>query len=200
MAIFDRMPPSKQKWVCLQCGNGFIATRWKAAIRKYCGPVCYHSAAGKSTHGHVRGGKQSKEYQAWSGMIKRCTPGSSDGYAEKGRSVCEEWRMSFESFLAHVGMAPTPRHTLDRIDNSKGYQPGNVRWATFTQQTRNRTITRSVIIDGISRPLMEVAQENNLNYYSLYGAIVKRGEDPRHAVDRLKGLAASKGLRTFLPR
>lgn len=50
----------------------------------------------------------------------------------------EGWRNNFPAFLAHVGRRPAPDLTLDRIDNDGHYEPGNVRWATKSQQAFNR--------------------------------------------------------------
>lgn len=84
-------------------------------------------------HGEsIRGG--TKEWRAWTGMHKRCQ--GSRYY--KGRVfVCERWS-DFPAFLEDVGRAPSLAHELDRIDNEKGYEPGNVRWATHAEQMWNR--------------------------------------------------------------
>ena len=51
--------------------------------------------------------------------------------------MCDAWIGSFETFLRDVGMRPSDAHSLDRIDNDRGYEPGNVRWATRAEQSRN---------------------------------------------------------------
>lgn len=90
-------------------------------------------------HGHCGNNAPTTEYHIWSAMIQRCTnPRNTDfhNYGGRGISVCQEWRDSFELFLNDVGRRPR-NLTLDRIDNNGNYEPGNVRWATKSQQTRN---------------------------------------------------------------
>jgi hypothetical protein len=92
-------------------------------------------------HGHTRGGKFTKEYRTWAAVITRCTNPNADNYARyggKGTRVTQEWIDSFEAFFEHIGYAPTPRHTIDRIDPFGHYEPGNVRWATYKEQRANR--------------------------------------------------------------
>jgi hypothetical protein len=85
--------------------------------------------------------KTMPEYQSWKHARHRCTNPNYDGYAfygAKGITMCERWLESFHAFLDDMG--PRPAGTsLDRIDNNRGYEPGNCRWATASQQVRNRT-------------------------------------------------------------
>lgn len=59
-------------------------------------------------------------------------------YGGRGITMCREWRESYTAFLAYMGEPPTPKHTIERIDNDKGYEPGNVRWATYSEQLMNQ--------------------------------------------------------------
>lgn len=96
-------------------------------------------------HGYHR----SSEYCSWSSMIQRCHNPKSQGYpyyGAKGIAVCQPWLDSFVEFLKDMGPKPTPQHTIDRLENDKGYFPGNTRWATKAQQAKNiGPITTSTI-------------------------------------------------------
>ena len=91
-------------------------------------------------HGHNRGGnRMSPTYRTWDSMIGRCTRPSNASYPRyggKGITVCERWRV-FENFLADMGDRPEGR-TLDRIDPSGNYEPGNCRWLTPKEQLARR--------------------------------------------------------------
>lgn len=58
-------------------------------------------------------------------------------YGGRGITLHPDWVHDFDAFFAHVGPRPSPKHSLDRIDNDRGYVPGNLRWATQTVQNRN---------------------------------------------------------------
>jgi len=74
-------------------------------------------------------------------MRRRCTDPNHPNwkwYGGRGISVCDDWQQHFLHFFEHVGERPSPKHSLDRIDNDGNYEPGNVRWATAKQQQNNR--------------------------------------------------------------
>jgi len=87
-----------------------------------------------STHGM----STSKIYNVWRGMISRCTRPSHisyKNYGGRGIKVCEQW-MQFENFINDMG-CPIAKYDIDRIDNEKGYEPTNCRWATRAENTQN---------------------------------------------------------------
>lgn len=90
------------------------------------------------TRGHTVQGNPSRRtptYGTWASMKRRCRP---DGhYGRKGITVCERWSKSFANFLSDMGERPDGT-TIDRIDNARGYEPGNCRWATHEQQVANK--------------------------------------------------------------
>ena len=99
-------------------------------------------------------------WNRWRGAVERCENPRNKHYADYGsRGICmfPEWRQNFRLFAAYLdevlGPRPTSRHTMDRIDNNKGYEPGNLRWATPSQQMANRRTPKHNTsgVRGISR-------------------------------------------------
>lgn len=99
------------------------------------------------THGHTRHKKNApvvttSTYRSWKAMLERCRNSAAPNYhlyGGRGITVCGQWqgKDGFARFLQDVGERPKGM-TLDRLDNDKGYEPGNVRWATPKQQAANR--------------------------------------------------------------
>jgi hypothetical protein len=77
----------------------------------------------------------------WHNMISRCENKNHPSYKDyggRGIKVCERWRNSIQAFIEDMGPKPTPKHSIDRIENNLGYYPGNVQWSTMKQQANNR--------------------------------------------------------------
>jgi hypothetical protein len=83
----------------------------------------------KVTHGR----SSSPEYRSWTHIIDRCcNPQCVDypNWGGRGITLHESWCHDFQAFYKHIGPRPTAGHSVDRVNNSKGYEPGNVRWST----------------------------------------------------------------------
>jgi hypothetical protein len=96
------------------------------------------------THGDSRVAHIAPEFRCWLDFKQRCFNPRNRGfknYGGRGITVCDEWRHSYEAFIAHVGRRPTPKHSIDRINNDGHYEPGNVRWATKAEQVNNKRHT-----------------------------------------------------------
>lgn len=107
--------------------------------------VVQRNIVNNTKHNNARDGLQTPEYKAWSGMKQRCySPRcrSYRNYGARGITVCDRWRDSFENFLADMGRKPAANLSIDRIDNDGNYEPGNCRWATWTQQANNTRRSR----------------------------------------------------------
>jgi hypothetical protein len=121
--------------------------------------------AKKARHGKTN----SSEYRCWCNMRQRCENPSNTKFAlygGRGIRVCERW-LSFENFLADMGPRPSLEHSLDRIDPERGYEPGNVRWATFKEQGANLRKTILVELDGERMSLREAAKRIGVHHATL---------------------------------
>lgn len=93
-------------------------------------------------HGHCPRSGKSPEYRSWDAMLNRCNNPSHKQYRDyggRGIKVCERWNV-FENFLDDMGLKPTPKHSIDRINNNGDYEPGNCRWATISEQKMNQRL------------------------------------------------------------
>ena len=92
-------------------------------------------------HGYASGRRKTPEYRAWCAMKNRCNNpanGNFKYYGARGIGVTQEWQGDFIAFYKYIGPRTSPKHSLGRIDNERGYEPGNVRWETRTQQNNNK--------------------------------------------------------------
>jgi hypothetical protein len=112
-------------------------------------------------------------------MISRCTQPSHPAFAyyqKRGITVCERWR-KFENFLADMGERPgsAGEYTLDRIDNDRGYEPGNCRWATKREQANNRVTNLHFTYKGKQYTLAELSRETGVSKELLRSRLYRRG-------------------------
>lgn len=182
LTVIEELPMERamRKWrlIC-DCGNTVDALQkrfvYERGLRS-----CGCSTPRQEHHGK----SEYPEYTVWKQMKYRCLNPNATGYSKyggRGITVCEQWRRSFERFLQDIGPRPSMKHTLDRIDNDKGYMPGNVRWVEQKIQQRNKSNNRIVEVDGECTTLAEAVEKRGLNYNTVFFRI-KRGKTPQEAL------------------
>lgn len=120
---------------------------------------------------HGRALSEDSAYRCWEQMRKRCYSVNSEhfpDYGGRGIVVCDRWRDDFEAFLSDMGPRPSRRHSIDRIDVNGNYDPGNCRWATASEQNRNKRTT--VFVEGGDK-LVELVERMGLKRENVYARL-----------------------------
>lgn len=151
-------------WNCSCSCGGQIRVR-AYAIRGYtrsCGCLRREaSAIHAKTMNRSHGLGKPPEYAVWANMLQRCTNPKNRSYKRyggRGIKVCDRW-LKFENFYADIPRRPSPIHSLDRYpDNNGDYEPGNVRWATDSEQAHNKTNNVNLTYLGETHCLTEWAR------------------------------------------
>lgn len=138
---------TSRKWLC-KCSCGGIAktNAWSLASGRTqsCGCLLKEKIREAHRHGLARRGKKSYLYLIWCSMRQRCKNPKNKGYMNyggRGIKICARWN-KYENFLKDIGDRPTPKHTLDRMNNNGNYEPSNCKWSTRKHQTINRRYTK----------------------------------------------------------
>jgi hypothetical protein len=115
------------------------------------------------------------EYRSWSMARNRCRNPKADQYAFYGgrgitfSSVFDD----FKAFLFEVGPRPSIDHSIERIDNQCGYEPGNIRWATKTEQCNNRRTNRFITFNGNTLTLAEWGRATGIGWAAIQARLTK---------------------------
>jgi hypothetical protein len=120
----------------------------------------------------------------WSHMINRCynpKDGRYSHYGARGISVCEKWK-DIEQFIADMFGSYEKGLTIERINNNGNYCPENCRWATRTEQARNKSSNVNISFDGKTLCLSEWSQLIGVPYGTLWERIKILGWPPERAL------------------
>lgn len=151
ISVLEPVHGSGFKWACLcDCENttAVASSNLMNGNQTSCGCMKNAKAAARQ---YIHGMADSREYKIWSGIKKRCFNRKNKDYANyggRGITMCADWRKSFDAFFRDMGPSPLGL-TIDRINNDGNYEAGNCRWATRTEQNRNRRNTTVKTIANI---------------------------------------------------
>ncbi len=160
-------------WRCLcDCGKEAVVVKGELTGKrgtKTCG--CSHWK-----HGMVG----TAEYKTWRTMLNRCNDPENSSYGGRGIFVCERWK-EFQSFFADMGIRPSDDHSIDRIDNDKGYECGqcpdclsrgtvklNCQWSTRTEQGRNKRNNVFLTHDGLTMTISAWSEKLGIGITTLF--------------------------------
>lgn len=151
-------------WSCIcDCGTKVKVTSSNFRCTRSCGCLQLEIRTKHGLYKHPL-------YMTWANIIRRC--GNSDyGESYISVTVCEQWKNSVEEFVKYVettlGDKPSKEHSIDRIENSKGYEPGNIRWATKKEQSNNRRYVRKYEFKGEIGTIRYFCDKYGVNFHSV---------------------------------
>lgn len=153
LSIYGRIN-KRTLWLCqCRCGT-FITTRIDPHTNnslRSCG--CDF----KSSRHHTHGMSGTQIYSIFNGAWNRCNNPTNPGFPAYGGRGIKFLFETPQTMSIALGPRPSPTHTMDRIDNDGHYEPGNVRWATKTEQIRNRRCTKTLTLNGVTKTMIEWA-------------------------------------------
>jgi hypothetical protein len=189
LTVVSRAPDNgewnRRRWYCqCDCGRSVVVQQMslREGSTRSCGCLSQDSTS-KRTFEHGES-NSTKEYRAWVRMKTRCYNQRLEcykNYGGRGITVCPRWIEAYSVFLADVGRAPSPEHTLGRKNNDGNYEPGNVRWETRKEQNNNRRNNRLVTVGDKTRTIGEWASESGVNRHVIRSRLV-RGIPPVSAI------------------
>jgi hypothetical protein len=164
-----RLPNKKEGvWECLcTCGTtSFVSgTNLRSGNVVSCGCSINEK---RQFNNRTHGLSKTPTYNNWANMVQRCTnpkvPGYRD-YGARGIRVCKRWLL-FSNFYADMGKCPE-HHTIERINNNRGYTPSNCCWATWLTQNNNKRSNRRLTVGTLTLCLTEWARLAGIRHATL---------------------------------
>jgi hypothetical protein len=122
-----------------------------------------------TTHGMAKRKDRKQAYITWAHIKERCeNPSCRDykNYGGRGIAVCDSWQI-FENFYNSMGDPPTSKHTIERVNNNKNYEPDNCIWATRKEQNNNTRLNRILELNGQRKTLAQWSESTGINHKTL---------------------------------
>ncbi len=188
--------------VLAKCSCGFQKEHLPSTLKSGASKKCKACAASAKFTDH--GMSHSPEHNTWRWMRQRCQNANSHkypSYGGRGITICERWQ-GFENFYEDMGPKPEPdengRYSIERMDNSKGYEPTNCIWASNKTQSRNRRTTKRYCFNGKSLTISEWSEETGINPSTLESRV--RSGRPIEDLFKPAGKTREKSSIGFIPK
>lgn len=177
---------SKVHWLCrCDCGKKkvFSGSDLRSLHAKSCGCLQREESSKRLIkHGHAGPNTaRTRIYKTWAMMKRRCFNTHDPSYlyyGARGITVCDRW-CDFRNFLADMGDPPSGE--LERVDNNGNYEKSNCRWATRTQQNRNKRNSRLIMANGVALCLAAWAEKTGIDQKKIWNRL-KAGWSSERAV------------------
>lgn len=174
-------------WLC-RCECGTVSPVWASSLTtkhersqsRSCGCLQRERVSDR-VFKHGENQRNSLEYRTWNHIKQRCYDKNDPNYHKyggRGIYVCDQWlgKYGYSCFLADMGRKPTPDHSIDRFPDQNGpYSPENCRWATRSEQARNRGTNRLITYLGETLPLITWSERCGLSRKLVRLRIVRLG-------------------------
>lgn len=173
--LFGRNKTQNLLWLCqCDCGKTVVvtSTNLRTGNTRSCGCLRRDTVSARHAKSYSTIQKHPL-HPVWKGLVHRCTNPKNIGYKNyggRGITVCEEWKTSPQTFYNHVSKLEhygKSGYSLDRIDNSQGYFPGNVRWATRKEQCRNTRKNVLLTYNGKTQCIAQWAEDLEIKAFTI---------------------------------
>lgn len=160
-------------WLCqCDCGNKIEVAGQHLKLGKTLSCKCLWK--NRTKHGATTHTKASREYRAWIDAKARCYNPKFRNFKHwggRGITMCDEWRNDFAAFLRDMGPCPEG-YELDRYPKNDGnYEKGNCRWATHSENNRNKRDTIYLTYSGETKPLVEWCEQVGLSHSTVWARL-----------------------------
>jgi len=160
----------RRSFVLVRCSCGKLKSERTDHLNRQNDCRCLYTVRGVGDERHPL----HLTYRSWTKMRERClNPNHThhEHYGGRGITICDRWLNSFEAFVEDMGTRPSKRHSIDRIDNDRGYSPDNCKWSTAKEQNRNKTNGRRVTWNGRTLSVTEWAEETGIDRFVIYNRL-----------------------------
>jgi hypothetical protein len=116
-------------------------------------------------HGFAKKNKVAREYKIWAGIKTRCCNKNCkifEHYGGRGITICDRWINSFENFIEDMGIAPTNKSEIDRMDVNGNYEKENCRWSSRKEQNNNTRTNKLIVFNGVYKTYAQWEEELGL--------------------------------------